>query len=196
MKKKEEDSLKDLFKGEKIPEYNAQEAFENFERKFPLNDSYNEVSYKPKKKNRFKWLYWVPAVATALVVIPISCVITSVIVNNKYKITYNDAFNYVQNRYKRTLSVENCYLTANHLKVKVYSFYCEDETGHYYFVVYTKTEHNLELKAFEEKYTFSTSAFLFEKKLDNLDEFNYYLNFEGTTFEYSFTPKQYFDYFR
>ncbi|HBD05958.1 MAG TPA: hypothetical protein DCY93_00915, partial [Firmicutes bacterium] len=174
MKNKEEESLKDLFRGEEIPEYNAQEAFENFERKFPLNDSYNEVYYKPKKKNRFKWLYWVPAVATALVVIPISCLITNAITNSNHKTRDNDAYIYVQAKYKITASAESCYLTINDLRQKIYTFYCEDDKGAPFFAAYAKTKLNLKIKALEENYSFSSSNILFEKKLENLDTFNYY----------------------
>jgi len=196
MKKKEEDSLKDLFKGEKIPEYNAQEAFENFERKFPLNDTYNEVSYKPIKKNRFKWLYWVPAVATAIVVIPISCIITNAVITSGHNQDNYLAYNYVKANYDKVLSIDNYYLTSNNLKQKVHTFYCEDNNGDLYFTTYANTNFILKITLNEDSFSFSNTNLLFEKKLENLDEFTYYIDFEGTKLEYSFNPKQYYDYFR
>lgn len=211
MKKKQEERnrendefIKEILKDEKVPEYDPIAAFSRFEKKYLACKEESEEANKANKKkakkekpkdffrdNKFKWKYWGPALATAIIVVPISCMITSTVI--KSQTLYYDEYDLVKKEldksFKFVLFVDVLYCSNENKDLTPYVFFCLNSNIDYYFVAYAPVKSNEEvsIKIGTEIGSIVEASRYYIKKLSNTEEFEYQVSFDGGGYNDTFT---------
>lgn len=208
MKRIDKDSqfMKELFKNEKVPEYDAQASFERFKSKHALNETSDEDIYEEsiskKDNNKFKWKFWAPAVLTALILVPTTFGITYATMNKTDR--HLTSFEYftmkLTERVDRFIETDRVTLVGGEKTISfVSSFYCEKGDSEKYFVLFfsfTKKDSKCELSIDSTKIVVSIDENYYYKKLDSLETFSFELTLNsGEPITSTFYTEQYSNYF-